>query len=79
MEMKKRIIVQEKIISGCVEASMRKSQARFQIIRLMLGKAWHENKKSENLPEISLSRTQHHHRLYLVLAVIPNKGTIHSK
>ena len=48
-----------------VEASAMKTQARFQIIqfsssaerRMRLG-------KSENLPEISLSRSQSHHRFY---------------
>ena len=51
-----------KIINDGVESSTRKSQARFQIIHLMLGKASYESRQSENFPEISLSLPQHHYR-----------------
>ena len=42
VEMKKMIC--EKIINDGVEASSGKSHARFQYIRVMLDKAWHETK-----------------------------------
>ena len=60
--MKKIMMCEEKKNNDGVVTSTRKSQARFQIICLMLGKALHETKISENLPEMSLSRPQHHHR-----------------
>ena len=53
------------IINDGVEASARKSQARFQIIQVSSSAEPRMRlEKSENLPEISLSRPQPHHSFY---------------
>ena len=51
-----------KIINGGVEAMARKSQARFQIIRVSsLAQPRMRFELSENLPEVSLSHREQHH------------------
>ena len=53
------------IINDGVEGSARKSQARLQIIKISSSAEPRMRlEKSENLPEISLSRFQTQHRFY---------------
>ena len=56
----------EKIIHDGVEASTRKSQARFPIIRVSSSAEPRKRfEKSKNLHEVSSSRPEFHHRFFL--------------
>ena len=62
------------IINDGAEASARKSQARFKITQVSSSaEPLMRLEKSENLPEISLSRPQLHHRFYLSHLAPPGK------
>ena len=64
------------IINDGVEASARKTQARFQIIQVSSSaEPWMRLEKSEKLPEISLSRPQPHHRFYYSHYLQVSKGS----